>query len=267
MSVKKAYVETDEGQIHYRYTSTVADDKPAIVCFHQNPSSSQMFEEMIEELCDTYAVVAPDMPGYGQSYTPENPSSFSYYTDVLTEAIDTIGIGACHIVGHHTGAGVGVELATNDPDRVRTVTLIGPPYFTQTEREVLLEEAYGDTPVPPIEADGQHLMEHWELFDQEGASPETQHRMVVDALVARVGNEQSHRVGREQDFPTLFGQIDSPRMIMAATDDILWEAYVRAREQHPDVRAVEVDGGSWEPLRDAKNVATELRSFLEFHGY
>jgi len=265
--VRKAYAETAEGQVHYRYAGEIDADSPTIVCVHQNPSTSRMFEELLAALSGEYGVLAPDMPGYGMSYTLDEVPSFSYYTRVVTEAINAIGVDEYHLVGHHTGAGIGVELATNDPDRVRTATFVGPPYFTSEERERLLSEVYPDPVVPPIRDDGSHLLDHWELFDGEGASPEIQHRMVVDAILSRTGNVQSHGVGREQDFPTLFGRIKAPRLLMCAPGDVLWEAFERAREAHPEVRAVEVGGGSWEPLRDAETVADELRSFLADHGY
>jgi pimeloyl-ACP methyl ester carboxylesterase len=264
--VQKAYVDTAEGQVHYRYAGE-DNDGPAIVLFHQNPSSSRTFEEVMAALAGEFHLVAPDMPGYGQSYAPDSVSDFGYYTRVLTAALDEVGIGNCHVVGHHTGAGVGVEFATTRPGQTETVTLIGPPYFTQAEREQLLEEAYGENPVPAIRPDGRHLLEHWELFDGESASPEIKHRMVVEALLARTGNEQSHAVGRDQAFPTLFEAIEAPRMLVCAPEDILWEAFERAREAHPEVRAVEVGGGSWEPVRDPDTVAAELRAFLAENGY
>lgn len=267
MTVRKGYVDTEDGQVHYRYGGNPDADEPAIVCFHQNPSSSTMFEDVISELRDDYFVVAPDMPGYGQSYHPEDVSTFSYYTQALTEAIDEAGVDDAHLVGHHTGAGVAVELANDDPGRTRTVTLIGPPYFSQAERERLLDEVYGDTPIPPIDEDGEYLLEHWEMFAGQDASLEVKHEMLVDALLAREGTRKSVTVGRDQDLPTLFGAIDVPRLLMASPDDVLWEAFQRAREDHPDVPAVEIDGGDWEPLLDAETVAGELQSFLADHGY
>jgi len=130
---KKAYVEIGDGQVHYRYAGT-DDGSPTVVCFHQNPSSSQMFETFMESLVDDYYLVAPDMPGYGQSFTPGEIESFDYCTEVLGEAIDAIGVKEFHVVGHHTGAGIGVEMATNEPDRIETVTAIGPPYFKSMAR-------------------------------------------------------------------------------------------------------------------------------------
>lgn len=267
MTVRKGYVDTEDGQVHYRYGGDPSGEAPAIVCFHQNPSSSMMFEGVISELRDDYFVVAPDMPGYGQSYDPDDVSSFSYYTRALTEAIDNVGVNDAHIVGHHTGAGVAVELATDAPDRTKSVTLIGPPYFSQEERERLLDEVYGDTPIPPLDEDGEYLLEHWEMFEGQDASVEVKHEMLIDALVAREGTRKSVTVGRDQDLPTLFGSIEAPRLLMAARDDVLWDAFQRAREDHPDVPAVEIEGGDWEPLLDAQTVAAELESFLADQGY
>jgi pimeloyl-ACP methyl ester carboxylesterase len=262
--VRKAYVDTEEGQVHYRYAGADNDGSP-IVFFHQNPSSSRTFREVMDALAEEYHTVAPDMPGYGQSYRPASVSSFRYYIDILLEAIDAVGIGRFHAVGHHTGAGIGAEIGATRPQRVETVALVGPPYFTQEEREQLLEEAYGSDPVPPIRPDGSHLLEHWELFDSEDASPAVQHRMVVDALLSRTGNEQSHGVGRDQDFPALFGRIQAPRLLLCAPEDILWNAFERARNEHPKAESAVVGGGSWEPVVDPDGVAAELRSFLAEH--
>ncbi|WP_247730348.1 alpha/beta fold hydrolase [Halovivax limisalsi] len=270
MSVRKGYVDTDEGQIHYRYGGESHAGDPPVLCFHQNPSSSLMFEDLIRGLEDDYHVIAFDIPGYGQSYEPDDVTTFSYYTDVLTQAIDNLDVDRFHVLGHHTGAGTGVEIAVNEADRVETVCFIGPPYFSRAEREEILEDSYGESPdeaVPPVEPDGRHLLHHWELFDGQPIDAETQHRMALDALNSRTGAKQAHGVGRDQNFPDLFAEIEVPRLLMAAEGDLLWEAFCRAREDYPDVDTVEVGGAMLEPVADPDSVTSEVRRFLREHGY
>ena len=45
--------------------------------------------------------------------------------------------------------------------------------------------------------------------------------MTVDALLAREGNRQAFAAERGEDLPTLFGQVECPRLIMCSRDDIL----------------------------------------------
>src|SRR5215468_5548693 len=54
-------------------------DAPAVLLLHGFPSSSHMFRNLIPMLADTYHVVAPDFPGYGQSSAPSvNAFDYSY---------------------------------------------------------------------------------------------------------------------------------------------------------------------------------------------
>jgi pimeloyl-ACP methyl ester carboxylesterase len=45
-------------------------DAPTVLLLHGFPSSSHMFRNLIPMLSDTYHVVAPDFPGYGESSAP-----------------------------------------------------------------------------------------------------------------------------------------------------------------------------------------------------
>ena len=58
-----------EGQnIFYREAGS--KDAPTVLLLHGFPTSSHMFRNLIPQLAEKYHVVAPDMPGYGQSSAP-----------------------------------------------------------------------------------------------------------------------------------------------------------------------------------------------------
>src|SRR5688500_17346826 len=48
--------------------------KPALVLLHGFPNSSRMFRNVIGPLSDSVYVVAPDLPGFGASDPPSEPS-------------------------------------------------------------------------------------------------------------------------------------------------------------------------------------------------
>jgi pimeloyl-ACP methyl ester carboxylesterase len=106
-----------------------------------------------------------------QSYVPRAVSSFGYYARTLSQALANLGLEFVHAVGHQTGADVATELAVREQDSVRTFCLIGPPYLPGDELEERLEESYGDPPVPPLDEEGSHLLDHWKRMRREGGHP------------------------------------------------------------------------------------------------
>jgi len=59
----------DSLKIFYREAGD--KNKPTIILLHGFPSSSHMYQNLINELADNYHVIAPDYPGFGQSSAPK----------------------------------------------------------------------------------------------------------------------------------------------------------------------------------------------------
>jgi pimeloyl-ACP methyl ester carboxylesterase len=66
-TVVKAYYDTPEGQIHYRYLHAPVKDesKSPILFLHMSAASSHYYEKLMQ-LCaaEGYDCFAPDMPGF-----------------------------------------------------------------------------------------------------------------------------------------------------------------------------------------------------------
>ena len=82
--------------VHYR-TQSVGDvdvfyreagpaDAPVILLLHGFPSASHMFRNLIPQLADRFRVIAPDLPGFGQTKAPPR-GAFAYTFDALAEVI------------------------------------------------------------------------------------------------------------------------------------------------------------------------------------
>ena len=73
--------------------------------------------------------VAIDMPGHGASdgvdYRGVNLRE--WYKDMLTDVLDKLGVESAHIIGHSQGAMLGMWLALDAPERVRSLVAIGTP--------------------------------------------------------------------------------------------------------------------------------------------
>src|SRR5215831_12544262 len=68
-------VDVDGFGVAYREAGPV--DGAALLLLHGFPTSSHMFRNLIPKLADRYRVVAPDLPGFGQSDLPSH-EQFKY---------------------------------------------------------------------------------------------------------------------------------------------------------------------------------------------
>ena len=64
------YRTVDIGGLDVFYREAGPSDAPAVLLLHGFPSSSRMWQPLIDQLADRYRMVAPDYPGFGQSDAP-----------------------------------------------------------------------------------------------------------------------------------------------------------------------------------------------------
>src|SRR5262247_3763869 len=68
---------------------------PALLLLHGFPTSSHMFRNLIPRLADRYRVVAPDLPGFGQSDLPSRDQfayTFSNLAKVTTRFTEALAL-------------------------------------------------------------------------------------------------------------------------------------------------------------------------------
>jgi pimeloyl-[acyl-carrier protein] methyl ester esterase len=73
--------------------------------------------------------IAIDMPGHGDSDGVDfrGVDLRRWFSDMLTNLLDVLGLDSVHIVGHSQGAFIGLGLALDLPERVRSLVAIGTP--------------------------------------------------------------------------------------------------------------------------------------------
>lgn len=91
---------------------------PALLLIHGFPSSSNSFRNVLAPLARDCFVIAPDLPGFGQSGPIERPT-FEGYADLIAELIRQLDVASFYLYLHDYGAAVGLYLATRAPQQVR----------------------------------------------------------------------------------------------------------------------------------------------------
>lgn len=261
--IRKAYVDTPSGQVHYRTAGPA--DAPAIVFLHQNTSSGWMFEHTMAELSDEYLCIAPDLPGFGGSYDPPEFSSIGCLTDAVVETLDCLGLETLHLCGQHTGAGIAAEIGTRMPARILSVALIGPLLLLQEEKRWYRENFKGSA---RPDSDGRYLRETWNYLCENGARIDLDmlHEEMWQAL--RSWRARGMVYGCVWDFPfeDYFLRLTCPVLLLAAPDDVLYPGYQRAKAARPDCAAVELTGSNFEPYLDPLGTADAIRNFIAGHA-
>ena len=126
--IHKGYVDTPEGQVHYRQLKNV--DGTPLVLFHQTASSGMMFEQVMTLLADDFRIIALDTPGFGASFSPPDLFTVQYLSDSLHTALTSLGVESCYTFGHHTGAAIAVQMAYDHPRFIKRAVLSGPPLLS-----------------------------------------------------------------------------------------------------------------------------------------
>jgi pimeloyl-ACP methyl ester carboxylesterase len=138
--MRRGYVDTAAGQVHFRERVGSSEAAP-VVFLHQTPSSSAMWQRVLERYPGDRRLVALDTPGFGLSDAPAAcpPDGIAFYARTLLEAIDGLGIEGFDLVGFHTGAVIGAEIAAQAGDRVGSLVLLGMVVVTPQEGRAKLD--------------------------------------------------------------------------------------------------------------------------------
>jgi pimeloyl-ACP methyl ester carboxylesterase len=109
-------------KVFYREAGSGQDSK--LLLLHGFPSSSHMFRDLIPLLADRFHIIAPDLPGFGQSEMPPR-TQFKYTFDSIANVIDRftelVGFDRYAVYVFDYGAPTGFRLAAKHPDRITAI--------------------------------------------------------------------------------------------------------------------------------------------------
>ena len=112
------------GDVEVFYREAGPRDAPALLLLHGFPTASHMFRDLIPLLCERFRIIAPDLPGFGQTKAPPR-GAFDYTFDSLADVMEGFTTAmslqqyALYIFDY--GAPVGLRLAMRHPEKVSAI--------------------------------------------------------------------------------------------------------------------------------------------------
>ena len=112
-------VNVDGLKIFYREGGLA--DASTLLLLHGFPTSSHMFRNLIPLLADRFHIVAPDLPGFGQSDMPSRdafPYTFAKLAEVIGRFTEVVNLKRFAIYIFDYGAPIGLRIALKHPERI-----------------------------------------------------------------------------------------------------------------------------------------------------
>jgi pimeloyl-ACP methyl ester carboxylesterase len=122
--MKVTYATRKVGDVEVFYREAGAADAPVLLLLHGFPTSSHMFRDLIPLLADRYHVIAPDLPGFGNTVAPGRDKfeySFDHLAEVTEGFVDALGLTRYALYIFDYGAPTGLRLAMKHPERVTAI--------------------------------------------------------------------------------------------------------------------------------------------------
>ena len=268
------FVDLKKYRVHYWEAGA---GHPVILLHGGGPGATGMtnYSQNIGPLAGQFHVFALDMPGWGDSDTPTEPSGYDHAA-ILVEFLDALRIDRAALVGNSMGGLTSVATATFHPDRVSHLITMGAPapfpYILSphgpSEGIKVLAQAYRETTAANMKRLVQVM-----VYDSSFATDELAEARARAALTrpehlkAWVRRSEQNVSGVLTHF-SLGAQIQNitaPTLIIQGFDDrvVPYESALHLVASIPDSRVVLLNHcGHWAQIEHADEFNRVVASFI-----
>lgn len=212
------WLELDGARIAYQARG--APDRPALVLLHGYPTSAMLWEPLVPQaLAAGVRVIAPDLPGFGQSDLWQRPADWPSYVAFLDRFIPAMGLTRFHLGVHDWGGPIGLLWAIRHPDAIASLFITDTAFFPDFTWE------FGAAIREP--GRGEHLVERlqdWETFvkGQRRICPNASEETLRSWHGAFSSLERCHAHLELYRSPNLFAETEGALAALGVPTTVVW---------------------------------------------
>jgi len=147
LALKLEGADIPERPVHFSRARTVqareldtfyleAGTGPAVVLLHGLGATNSSMLPTLAELARDHRVLAPDLPGFGDSAKPVRRYHPGFYARWLVAFLDAVGVRQAVLIGNSMGGRIAIETALHAPERVERLVLYAPSMAFKRFREM-----------------------------------------------------------------------------------------------------------------------------------
>ena len=165
---------------------TIGGSGPPVLLIHGYAESSRMWKPLAKVLASRFTVIAPDLPGFGDSSIPPSGLDMTTSAARIHGAMQALGYTKARVVGHDIGLMVAYAYAAAYPQDVEQLVLMDAFLPGVAGWEAIYNDPriwhfrfYGPTPVALVKGRERTYFEHfWNDFaaDKTRSIPEVDRR-------------------------------------------------------------------------------------------
>jgi pimeloyl-ACP methyl ester carboxylesterase len=237
----------------------VAGEGEPVLLLHGGFCSLESLRAQSDALIPDHRVFAFERPGHGRSADIDEEYGYERGLADTVAYLDLVGLESAHVIGYSDGAIIGLLLALDHPERVRSLTAISanldPSAFTQPGEEAAEPRTAEETATGQAEAEPDVERLHYERLSPDG--PE--HADVVLTKLFRLWTTQPNIDPKE------LARLTKPVLIMAADRDTIRPDHTRLiAESIPGAQLCIVPGTTHALVAEKpKLISMIIREFLE----
>jgi pimeloyl-ACP methyl ester carboxylesterase len=119
-TIDSRFADVEGTKLHY----LTAGHGPAVILLHGYTQTSQMWQPLIPKLTERFTVIAPDLPGIGDSAIPKDGLDMKTAAIRVHELAKSLGITKARVVGHDIGLMVAYAYAAQFPSEVEKLVVM-----------------------------------------------------------------------------------------------------------------------------------------------